>query len=133
MFNHNLVNAQGDTFNNAVVIVSSIDSIEETTQIKRKRFTIGNNDQYSMEVQADEQAGPLESIEYQVKYYSDGAKRQQGRLPYVLTDKQGNATFEFELDEKLAEMYDKAGGTEAQKLVFVCEYHLKNVVLPSLR
>ena len=134
MFTHNnLVNAQGDVFPNAIVLIASMKSIEDTVTRRCKTFELRGNDQFDVKIEEDEDRGPLELIEYTVHYYSDGNKRAQGRLPYTLNDKTGATTFKFELTEKLAEMYDRANGGEAQKMVYICEHHLKTVVLESLK
>ena len=128
------INAQKDTFPQAVVVVEHFTATKEAISRTTETFSRTSEGEYDLEGEENSSEGSVVSgISFTAKYWSNTSNYQAGRKPYYLDGAEGELEFIIDFDDEWVDKFDSIEGTPTQQYVKICEIWLSEKVFPALR
>ena len=128
------VNAQKDTFPQAVVVVKDITATKEAVSRTTEIFSRTTDGEYDLKSEESNSEGSAVSgVSFTAEYWSNTSNFQQGKRPYYLDGTRGELEFTIEFDDEWVSKFDSIEGTPTQQYVKICEIWLAEKVFPALR
>ena len=129
-----LINAQKDTFAQAVVVVKHFTATKEAISRTTETFSRTAEGEYDLQGEENDSEGSVVSgISFTAEYWSNTGNFQVGRKPYYLDGPGGALEFNIEFDDEWVAKFDSIEGTPTQQYVKICEIWLSEKVFPALR
>ena len=129
-----LINAQKDTFPQAIVVVKHFTATKEAISRTQETFSRTASGEYDLQGEENNSEDSVVSgLSFTAEYWSNTNNFQAGRKPYYLDGADGSLEFNIEFDDEWVSKFDSIEGTSTQQYVKICEIWLSEKVFPALR
>ena len=128
------INAQKDSFPQAVTVVKHVTATKEAISRTTETFSRTSEGEYDSQGEENNTEGSVVSgLSFTAEYWSNIENYQSGRKPYYLDGPNGELEFNIEFDDEWVSKFDSIEGTSTQQYVKICEIWLAEKVFPALR